>query len=90
MVFETYRCCSRYFSPYHDCAAPNFSLASDSNVPDIVYADRNLRFSYAEFNIRVDYLANALLHLGMRPDDKLGIFANNVYVLIFTLIFPRR
>jgi len=52
-----------------------------TETPDkdfIVYADRNLRFSYAEFNIRVDYLANALLHLGMRPDDKLGIFANNV------------
>ena len=44
----------------------------------IVYPDRNLRFSYAVFNQRVDYLAKALLHLGMRPDDKLGIFANNV------------
>jgi len=44
----------------------------------MVYPDRNLRFSYAEFNRRVDYLAKALLHIGMRPDDKLGIFANNV------------
>jgi len=44
----------------------------------IVYPDRNLRFSYADFNIRVDNLAKALLHIGMRPDDKLGIFANNV------------
>lgn len=52
-----------------------------TETPDkdfIVYPDRNLRFSYAEFNQRVDYLAKALLHLGMRPDDKLGIFANNV------------
>jgi len=44
----------------------------------IVYPDRNLRFSYSEFNKRVDHLAKALLYLGMRPDDKLGIFANNV------------
>ena len=52
-----------------------------TETPDkdfIVFADRNLRFSYAEFNQRVDNLAKALLHLGMRPDDKLGIFANNV------------
>ena len=52
-----------------------------AETPDkdfIVYPDRNLRFSYAEFNIRVDNLAKALLHIGMRPDDKLGIFANNV------------
>lgn len=44
----------------------------------IVYPDRNLRFSYAEFNERVDHLAKALLHIGMRPGEKLGIFANNV------------
>jgi fatty-acyl-CoA synthase len=52
-----------------------------TETPDkdfIVYPDRNLRFSYADFNIRVDNLAKALLHIGMRPDDKLGIFANNV------------
>jgi len=52
-----------------------------AETPDkdfIVYPDRNLRFSYAEFNIRVNNLAKALLHIGMRPDDKLGIFANNV------------
>jgi len=53
--------------------------ASESPERDfIVYPDRNLRFSYADFNQRVDYLAKALLQLGMRPDDKLGIFANNV------------
>ena len=44
----------------------------------MVYPDRNLRFSYAEFNARVDNLAKALLHIGLRSDDKLGIFANNV------------
>ena len=52
-----------------------------AETPDkdfMVYPDRNLRFSYSEFNLRVDHLAKALLQLGMRPDDKLGIFANNV------------
>ncbi len=44
----------------------------------LVYPDRNLRFSYAGFNERVDRLARALLEVGMRPGDKLGIWANNV------------
>ncbi len=52
-----------------------------SQTPDkdfIVYPDRGLRFSYASFNNRVDNLAKALLHLGVKKGDKLGIFANNV------------
>lgn len=52
-----------------------------AETPDkefIIYADRNLRFTYAQFNLRVDNLAKALLHTGMKPGDKLGIFANNV------------
>ncbi len=44
----------------------------------MVYADRNLRFSYAEFNKRVDNLAKGLLHIGVKPGDNIGIFANNV------------
>ncbi len=44
----------------------------------IVYPDRDLRFSYATFNKRVDHLAKSLLHLGIRKGDKIGIFANNV------------
>lgn len=44
----------------------------------IVYPDRGLRFSYATFNERVDNLAKALLHIGLKKGDKLGIFANNV------------
>ena len=52
-----------------------------AETPDkefIIYTDRNLRFTYAQFNQRVDNLAKALLHIGMKPGDKLGIFANNV------------
>ena len=44
----------------------------------MVYPDRNLRFSYEEFNRRVDNLAKGLLHIGLKSGDKLGIFANNV------------
>lgn len=44
----------------------------------IVYPDRNLRWSYSEFNNRVDKLAKGLLYIGMSPGDKLGIWANNV------------
>jgi fatty-acyl-CoA synthase len=44
----------------------------------MVYPDRNLRFSYRGFNERADSLARALLDIGMRPGDKLGIWANNV------------
>lgn len=52
-----------------------------TETPDkefMVYPDRNLRFTYAEFNVRVDDLAKALIHIGIKPGDKLGIFANNV------------
>lgn len=52
-----------------------------AETPDkefMIYSDRNLRFTYAQFNQRVDHLAKALLHIGMNPGDKLGIFANNV------------
>ena len=44
----------------------------------IVYPDRNLRFSWREFNDRVDRLAKGLLAAGLQPGDKLGIWANNV------------
>ena len=44
----------------------------------MVYADRNLRFTYAQFNDRVDQLAKGLLYIGVSPGDKVGIWANNV------------
>lgn len=44
----------------------------------IVYPDRNLRFTYSEFNDRVDQLAKGLLFIGIRPGDKVGIWAKNV------------
>ncbi len=50
-------------------------------LPDhefMVYPDRNLRFTYAEFNDRVDKLASALLTLGVKKGDKVGVWAKNV------------
>lgn len=44
----------------------------------IVYADRNLRFTYSQFNDRVDQLAKGLLYIGVVPGDNVGIWANNV------------
>jgi fatty-acyl-CoA synthase len=38
-------------------------------LPDqefIVYPDRNLRFTYREFNERVDSLAKGLLYIGIK------------------------
>lgn len=44
----------------------------------IVYPDRNLRFTYAEFNQRVDKLAKGLMSIGVKAGDKVGIWATNV------------
>jgi len=44
----------------------------------MVYADRGLRFSYAEFDRRVNRLAKGLLAVGLRRGDHLGVWATNV------------
>ncbi len=44
----------------------------------IVYPDRDLRFTYAQFNERADQLAKGLLYIGVKPGDKVGIWAKNV------------
>jgi fatty-acyl-CoA synthase len=44
----------------------------------LVYADRNLRFTYAEFDKRVDNFAKGLLSMGLKKGDNLGIWATNV------------
>ena len=44
----------------------------------MIYPDRNLRFTYAAFNDRVDKLAKGLLYIGVQPGDKVGIWAKNV------------
>jgi fatty-acyl-CoA synthase len=52
-----------------------------SESPDhefMVYPDRNLRFTYSQFNHRVNQLAKGLMSIGVKPGDKVGIWANNV------------
>jgi fatty-acyl-CoA synthase len=52
-----------------------------TETPDqefIVYPDRNLRFTYSQFNDRVSKLAKGLLAIGVKPGDKVGIWATNV------------
>ncbi len=44
----------------------------------MIYADRGLRFTYSEFNKRVDSLAKGLLYLGIGKGDHVGIWATNV------------
>jgi fatty-acyl-CoA synthase len=44
----------------------------------VVYPDRNLRFTYAQFNDRVDKLAKGLIRIGVGPGDKVGIWATNI------------
>ncbi|MFI5369546.1 MAG: AMP-binding protein, partial [Spirochaetia bacterium] len=44
----------------------------------IVFPDRNLRFTYAEFDQRVNNLARGLLAIGIRKADHVGIWATNV------------
>lgn len=44
----------------------------------IIYPDRNLRFTYKEFNERVDNLAKGLLAIGIKKGDHVGIWAKNV------------
>ncbi len=53
-------------------------VAADPDRDFIVYPDRDLRWSYAEFNCRVDQLAKGLLATGIGKGDHVGIWARNV------------
>jgi len=44
----------------------------------VVYPDRGLRWSYREFDERVDAFAKGLLAIGLEKGDHLGIWARNV------------
>ena len=39
----------------------------------IVYSDRDLRFTYSEFNKRVNNLAKGMMDIGVEKDSKVGI-----------------
>lgn len=44
----------------------------------IVYSDRNLRFTWKQFNERVDKMAKGLLSIGVTKGTHVGIWATNV------------
>ena len=44
----------------------------------LVYSDRDLRFTWKEFNRRVDDMAKGLLSIGVRRGTHIGIWATNV------------
>ncbi|MDR1520201.1 MAG: AMP-binding protein [Planctomycetota bacterium] len=53
-------------------------VAKDPEREFIVYPDRDLSFTYRQFNERVDNLAKGLLGIGLDKGDHLGIWARNV------------
>jgi len=48
------------------------------NQEFVVYPDRDLRFTYSQFDRRVDYLAKGLLAIGIKRGDHVGMWATNV------------
>ena len=44
----------------------------------LVYSDRNLRFTWKEFDNRVNDLAKGLLAIGIKKGDHIGLWATNV------------
>ena len=53
-------------------------VAIDPDHEFVVYPDRDLRWTYAEFDERTDNLAKGLLAIGMKPGDHLGVWARNI------------
>lgn len=52
-----------------------------ATTPDkeyLVYSDRDLRFTWSEFNRRVDNMAKGLLSIGVKHGTHVGIWATNV------------
>ncbi len=67
--------------PYTDKTIGAFLEEQVKNLPDhefIVYPDRDLRFTFQQFNDRVNQLAKGLLAIGISKGDNVGIWATNV------------
>ena len=72
--------------------SPDYKLHSEKTIgryfrdqaaidPDhdfVVYPDRDLRWTYRDFDERTDNLARGLLAIGMKPGDHLGVWARNI------------
>jgi fatty-acyl-CoA synthase len=51
------------------------------HTPDkefIVYSDLDMRWTYSQFNNRVDSLAKGLLAMGVKKGTHVGVWASNV------------
>ena len=67
--------------PYTDKTIGAFLEEQGQKLPDhefIVYPDRDLRFTFRQFNERVNQLAKGLLAIGIGKGDNVGIWATNV------------
>lgn len=53
-------------------------VEQDPDQEFMVYPDRDLRFTYQEFDNRVNLLAKGLLEIGIGTGDHVGIWAKNV------------
>ncbi len=53
-------------------------VAIDPDHEFVVYPDRDLRWTYADFDKRTDNLARGLLAIGIEPGDHLGVWARNI------------
>jgi fatty-acyl-CoA synthase len=67
--------------PFTNDTIGGFFEKTVRNDPDrefVIYPDRDLRFTYKEFDERVNMLAKGLLELGIEKGDHVGIWATNV------------
>jgi fatty-acyl-CoA synthase len=53
------------------------TVASYPDRDAVVVVHQDVRWTYAEFGARVDWVARALVAAGLRPGDRLGIWAPN-------------
>lgn len=53
-------------------------VEKDPEQEFMVYPDRDLSFTYQEFNDRVNLMAKGLLEIGIKKGDHVGIWAKNV------------
>ncbi|ADZ10324.1 Long-chain-fatty-acid--CoA ligase [Methanobacterium lacus] len=53
-------------------------VEKDPSRDFLVYPDRDLRFTYKQFDERVNMLAKGLLSIGVKKGDHVGIWAKNV------------
>ena len=53
-------------------------VKSQPDHPFIMYPDRGLTWTYADFDVRTDNMAKGLLAIGVKKGDHVGVWARNV------------